>query len=145
MLPLRACSIWSGFPWSRRRAPGCCGALRYHLNDQDGGRRDMRALIDAWWPGIESGEIEAIVMTASGCGSTVREYGHLLADDPHYAERAARVSTMTRDLSEILERGTPCRSKAFSLRSHRRANRWPTIRPVRCSMASRCADWLKSC
>lgn len=81
---------------------GCCGALRYHLNDQDGGRRDMRALIDAWWPGIESGEIEAIVMTASGCGSTVREYGHLLADDPHYAERAARVSTMTRDLSEIL-------------------------------------------
>lgn len=81
---------------------GCCGALRFHLNDQDGGRRDMRALIDAWWPGIESGEIEAIVMTASGCGSTVREYGHLLADDPQYADRAARVSAMTRDLSEIL-------------------------------------------
>ena len=81
---------------------GCCGALRFHLNDQDGGRRDMRALIDAWWPGIESGEIDAIVMTASGCGSTVREYGHLLADDPQCAERAARVSAMTRDLSEIL-------------------------------------------
>ncbi len=81
---------------------GCCGALRFHLNDQDGGRRDMRALIDAWWPAIDSGEIEAIVMTASGCGTTVREYGHLLADDPQYAERAARIGAMTRDLSEIL-------------------------------------------
>jgi glycolate oxidase iron-sulfur subunit len=81
---------------------GCCGALRFHLNDQDGGRRDMRALIDAWWPAIDSGEIEAIVMTASGCGTTVREYGHLLADDPQYAQRAARVGAMTKDLSEIL-------------------------------------------
>jgi glycolate oxidase iron-sulfur subunit len=81
---------------------GCCGALRFHLNDQDGGRQDMRALIDAWWPAIERGDVEAIVMTASGCGSTVREYGHLLADDPLYAERAAKVAAMTRDLSEIL-------------------------------------------
>ncbi|MBU0772885.1 MAG: glycolate oxidase subunit GlcF [Gammaproteobacteria bacterium] len=81
---------------------GCCGALRFHLNDQEGGRRDMRALIDAWWPAIEGGEIEAIVMTASGCGSTVREYGHLLAGDAEYAGRAARVAAMTRDLSEVL-------------------------------------------
>ena len=81
---------------------GCCGALRFHLNDQAGGRQDMRALIDAWWPAIESGDVEGIVMTASGCGTTVREYGHLLADDPLYAERAARVSAMTRDLSEVL-------------------------------------------
>ncbi|WP_374339621.1 glycolate oxidase subunit GlcF [Methyloversatilis sp.] len=81
---------------------GCCGALRFHLNDQDGGRADMRALIDAWWPAIERGDVEAIVMTASGCGSTVREYGHLLAGDPQYAERAAKVAAMTKDLSEIL-------------------------------------------
>ena len=81
---------------------GCCGALRFHLNDQEGGRQDMRALIDAWWPAIESGDVEGIVMTASGCGTTVREYCHLLADDPLYAERAARVSAMTRDLSEVL-------------------------------------------
>jgi glycolate oxidase iron-sulfur subunit len=81
---------------------GCCGALRFHLNDQDGGRRDMRALIDAWWPAIERGDIEAVVMTASGCGSTVREYGDLLAGDRAYAERAARVSAITRDLSEVL-------------------------------------------
>ena len=81
---------------------GCCGALRFHLNDQDGGRDDMRARIDAWWPMIERGEVEAIVMTASGCGVTVRQYGEHLAGDPRYREKAARVSAMTRDLSEVL-------------------------------------------
>ena len=81
---------------------GCCGALRFHLNDQDAGRADMRALIDAWWPMIERGEVEAIVMTASGCGVTVKEYGEYLAHDPLYREKAARVSAMTRDLSEVI-------------------------------------------
>ena len=82
-------------------AAGCCGALRFHLNCQEEGRSDMRALVDAWWPLMESG-VEAIVMTASGCGATVREYGHLLAQDAEYAEKAARVAAMTRDLSEII-------------------------------------------
>ncbi|MDY7577963.1 glycolate oxidase subunit GlcF [Herbaspirillum sp. RTI4] len=87
---------------------GCCGAIRYHLNDQDGGLDDMRRNIDAWWPYIEGGEgagglpVEAIVMNASGCGSTVKEYGHLLSHDPAYADKAARVSALTRDISEIL-------------------------------------------
>ena len=86
---------------------GCCGAIRYHLNDHDGGLDDMRNNIDAWWPLIEPGEsdecpIEAIVMTASGCGVTVKEYGHLLAHDTAYADKAKRVSDMTRDLSEIM-------------------------------------------
>jgi glycolate oxidase iron-sulfur subunit len=80
---------------------GCCGALRFHMNDQDGGMDDMRRNIDAWWPYVEAG-IEAIVMTASGCGVTVKDYGHLLARDPHYAEKAARISALTRDLSEVL-------------------------------------------
>ena len=80
---------------------GCCGAIRYHLNDQAGGLDDMRRNIDAWWPLVEAG-VEAIVMTASGCGVTVKEYGHLLAADPAYAEKAAWVSALTRDLSEIL-------------------------------------------
>ncbi|MDP3251148.1 MAG: glycolate oxidase subunit GlcF [Hydrogenophaga sp.] len=80
---------------------GCCGAVKFHLNDQDGGKAQMRANIDAWWPYIDSG-VEAIVMNASGCGVTVKEYGHILADDPAYAERAARVSALTRDLSELL-------------------------------------------
>jgi len=81
---------------------GCCGALRYHMNDQDGGLDDMRRNIDAWWPSVENGAIEAIVMTASGCGVTVKEYGHLLAHDPAYAARAERISVITRDLSEVL-------------------------------------------
>jgi glycolate oxidase iron-sulfur subunit len=81
---------------------GCCGALRYHLNDQDAGRDDMRALIDAWWPLVERGEIEAIVMTASGCGATVREYGELLAHDPAYRDKAARIAALARDLSEVI-------------------------------------------
>ncbi|MEM7376393.1 MAG: glycolate oxidase subunit GlcF, partial [Pseudomonadota bacterium] len=84
-------------------APGarCCGAVRYHLNRQADGLDDMRRTIDAWWPLIEDG-CEAIVMTASGCGATVREYGHLLHDDPDYAEKAAQVSTLCRDLSEVI-------------------------------------------
>ena len=80
---------------------GCCGAIRYHLNDQDGGLDDMRNNIDAWWPYVEAG-VEAIVMTASGCGVTVKEYGHLLAHDPLYAEKAKRIAELTLDLSEIL-------------------------------------------
>ncbi|MET3116145.1 glycolate oxidase iron-sulfur subunit [Undibacterium sp. GrIS 1.8] len=80
---------------------GCCGAIRFHLNDQDGGLDDMRRNIDAWWTYVEQGA-EAIVMTASGCGVTVKDYGHLLAHDKAYAEKARRVSAMTRDLSEIL-------------------------------------------
>ncbi|HXZ50616.1 MAG TPA: glycolate oxidase subunit GlcF [Burkholderiales bacterium] len=89
---------------SLAEAPGaaCCGALRFHLNDQAGGLQDMRALIDAWWPLVESGEVEAIVMTASGCGVTVKEYGHYLAHDPAYRDKAARIAAMTRDLSEIV-------------------------------------------
>jgi glycolate oxidase iron-sulfur subunit len=80
---------------------GCCGAIRHHLNDQEGALDDMRRNIDAWWPYVEAGA-EAIVMTASGCGVTVKEYGHLLAHDPAYAARAARISELTKDLSEIM-------------------------------------------
>jgi glycolate oxidase iron-sulfur subunit len=80
---------------------GCCGAIRHHLSDQEGALDDMRRNIDAWWPYVEAGA-EAIVMTASGCGVTVKEYGHLLAHDPTYAARAARISELTKDLSEIM-------------------------------------------
>jgi len=84
------------------REAGCCGAVKFHLNDQEGGLAQMRANIDAWWPYVERGEVEAIVMNASGCGVTVKEYGHLLRNDAQYAEKAARVSALTRDLSELL-------------------------------------------
>ena len=85
---------------------GCCGAIRTHLNDAEGGLDDMRRNIDAWWPMIEGltsqGKVEAIVMNASGCGVTVKDYGHALAHDADYAEKARRVSALTRDLSELL-------------------------------------------
>ncbi|MBD8530750.1 MULTISPECIES: glycolate oxidase subunit GlcF [unclassified Massilia] len=81
---------------------GCCGAVRYHLNDQAAGLDDMRRNVDAWWPLVEREEVEAIVMTASGCGVTVKEYGHLLAHDPAYAAKAGRIAMLTRDLSEIM-------------------------------------------
>jgi glycolate oxidase iron-sulfur subunit len=81
---------------------GCCGAVKFHLNDQDGGKAEMRANIDAWWPLVEQGGLEAIVMNASGCGVTVKEYGHILQDDAQYAAKAERISALTRDLSELL-------------------------------------------
>lgn len=80
---------------------GCCGALRLHLNDQDAAKDDMRRNIDAWWPHVEAG-IEAIVVTASGCGVQVRDYGHALADDAVYAEKALKISALCRDPSEVL-------------------------------------------
>ena len=83
-------------------AAGCCGAVKFHLNDQEGGKAQMRANIDAWWPSVEEGAVEAIVMNASGCGVTVREYAHVLREDPAYARKAARISELTRDLSELL-------------------------------------------
>ena len=85
------------------RAPnaGCCGAVSFHLNAQDEALAYMRRNIDAWWPQIEQGA-EAIVMTASGCGVMVKEYGHLLSHDPAYAEKAKRISELTKDISEII-------------------------------------------
>jgi glycolate oxidase iron-sulfur subunit len=80
---------------------GCCGAIRHHLNDHDAARDDMRRNIDAWWPHVEAGA-EAIVMTASGCGATVKDYGHLLSQDAAYAAKAQRISELTLDLSEVL-------------------------------------------
>jgi len=79
----------------------CCGAVKFHLNDQAGGLAQARANIDAWWPLVEQGA-EAIVMNASGCGVMVKDYGHLLRDDPAYADKAARIGALTRDLSELL-------------------------------------------
>ena len=81
---------------------GCCGAVKFHLNDQDGGKAHMRINIDAWWPLVETDQVEAIVMNASGCGVTVKEYGHILQDDTQYAEKAKKISELTKDLSELL-------------------------------------------
>ena len=81
---------------------GCCGAIRLHLGFRDEALDDARRNIDAWWPHIEAG-IEAIVLNASGCGATVKEYGHLLRGDPAYADKARRVTELARDVVEILD------------------------------------------
>ncbi len=80
---------------------GCCGAVSYHLSAHEEGLDYMRRNIDAWWPSIEAGA-EAIVMTASGCGAMVQDYGHLLRHDPVYADKAKRVSELTQDLASFL-------------------------------------------
>jgi len=85
------------------RAPraGCCGAVTFHLNYQDEALSYVKANIDAWWPLVEAGA-EAIVVTASGCGTMVKDYGHLLQRDPKYAAKAARISALAKDLSEVV-------------------------------------------
>lgn len=90
-----------GISVTAAREAGCCGAVDYHINAQDKGLERARRNIDAWWPAIEAGA-EAIVQTASGCGAFVRDYGHLLAGDPAYAAKAAKVSALARDLVEVL-------------------------------------------
>lgn len=80
---------------------GCCGALSHHLNALEESRERARRNIDSWWPLLEQG-VEAVVVTASGCGTHVRDYGHLLAQDSQYTERAERISAMTRDPADIL-------------------------------------------
>jgi glycolate oxidase iron-sulfur subunit len=90
------------------RGAGCCGAISQHLAAPDEAKRFMRRNIDAWWPAIEPCEpgstppAEAILITASGCGAVVKDYGWHLRDDPDYAAKAARVSALARDLSEVL-------------------------------------------
>jgi glycolate oxidase iron-sulfur subunit len=85
---------------------GCCGAIRLHLDDHAGALDEMRRNIDAWWPLVEGiggqPKVEAIVMNASGCGVTVKEYAHALARDPAYAAKAERIAALTRDVGELL-------------------------------------------
>lgn len=80
---------------------GCCGAVDYHLGAHADGLKHMRRNIDVWWPAIEQGA-EAVVSSATGCGSLLAEYGELLAGDPEYAERAAKISSLHTDLAAFL-------------------------------------------
>lgn len=80
---------------------GCCGAIPHHLNDTHAGHAMIKRNIDAWWPLIDAG-VEAIVVTASGCGTMVADYGHLLRHDIVYAAKAKRVSELFRDVSQVV-------------------------------------------
>ena len=90
-----------GISLIKAESAGCCGAVTFHLNRQEDALNYMRRNIDAWWPHVQAG-VEAIVITASGCGTMVKEYGHLLARDPQYAEKAARISELSKDISEVI-------------------------------------------
>ena len=81
---------------------GCCGALNFHLDDQATALEQMRANIDAWWPLIELGQVDAIVMNASGCGAMVNEYAHHLRHDEQYKHKAEKVQSLVRDVAELL-------------------------------------------
>jgi hypothetical protein len=131
---------------------GCCGALRTHLTDVEGGRADMRRNIDAWWPMVQgqggAGRVEAIVMNASGCGVMVKDYAHALADDPAYAGKARRISELTRDVSELLpelvallkpnDRPHPTQARGREPHPHPRRDETPVIR-LHAGTASNCA------
>jgi glycolate oxidase iron-sulfur subunit len=86
---------------------GCCGAVRTHLGDHDGGLADMRRNIDAWFPIAAANGADAIVSSASACSLAIKEYGHALSGDALYAEKAARISMLARDLSELLPQLVP--------------------------------------
>jgi len=94
---------------------GCCGAIPHHLNDPHESHQYIKRNIDAWWPHIEAGA-EAIVVTASGCGTMVAEYGHILRNDAAYAEKAQRVSDLFRDVSQVIAAESPALSTLLAAR-----------------------------
>jgi glycolate oxidase iron-sulfur subunit len=81
---------------------GCCGALVHHMGREDQALTSARTNVDVWSREIESGGLDAIIITASGCGTTIKDYGHMLRFDPAYAEKAAKVSALAKDITEYL-------------------------------------------
>ncbi len=81
---------------------GCCGALVHHMGKEEAALENARHNVDAWTREIEGEGLDAILITASGCGTTVKDYGFMLREDPAYAEKAERVSALTKDITEFL-------------------------------------------
>lgn len=90
-----------GITLERVQGEGCCGALSHHLGDHESSMMAAKRNVDAWWPLVEQG-IEAIVVTASGCGSQVKDYGYLLRHEPGYVEKGKHVASLARDVSEVV-------------------------------------------
>jgi glycolate oxidase iron-sulfur subunit len=100
---------------------GCCGALTYHLGNEAGAIEFAKRNVDAWSRELAKGPVDAIVINASGCGTTVKDYGHLLKREPEYAARAARISSLALDISEFLgkyELGPPKRWSSLRIAYH---------------------------
>ena len=106
----------AGYAVARVADEGCCGALVHHMGREDESLAAARRNVDAWTREIEKGEIKAIVVTTSGCGTTLKDYGYMLKDDPAYAAKAARVSALAKDISELLVDADLTFTKARSLR-----------------------------
>jgi len=100
---------------------GCCGAVRHHNGDKDGAKDQARRNIDAWWPFVESGAVEAIVMTASGCGAEVQDYALLLEDDPHYLEKAERIGELCTDISVVVGQELERLGNSFEVKDQQQA------------------------
>jgi len=81
---------------------GCCGALVHHMGKEAAALEAARRNVDAWTRAVAEGGLDAIVITASGCGTTIKDYGHMLRLDPAYADKAARVSALAKDVTEYL-------------------------------------------
>lgn len=95
-----------GIQTLRTNAAGCCGAINHHLDAEQAALETIKRNIDVWWPLVETREIEAITMTASGCGVMIKEYTHHMGHDDDYAEKAKRISELYRDPSEIISPAT---------------------------------------
>jgi glycolate oxidase iron-sulfur subunit len=85
------------------RGVGCCGALVYHLGNLPGSLPHMKANIDAWYAEMQRGGLDLIVINTSGCGTVVKDYGHIFRDDPDYSRKAAAVSAIAVDFSEAAD------------------------------------------
>jgi len=81
---------------------GCCGALTHHMGKEDDAKAKARANVAAWTREMDGEGLDAIVINTSGCGTTVKDYGHLLRDDPDWAEAAAKIGAITRDITEFM-------------------------------------------
>jgi glycolate oxidase iron-sulfur subunit len=100
---------------------GCCGSLEHHLGREAGALAKARANVDAWTREIEGDGLDAILITISGCGTTVKDYGFMLRADPAYAAKAAKVSTLARDIAEYLAGlgiGPPARRTGLAVAYH---------------------------
>src|SRR5258706_3041913 len=127
-----------GISLVKAEAAGCCGAVTFHLNRQDEALDYMRRNIDAWWPHVEAG-VEAVVITASGCGTMVKQYGHLLARDTQYAAKAARISELSKDISEIIFAEREKLEQLFPLGTQHAAHSTPGAARTRVAFHSPCS------
>ena len=106
----------AGYDVLRAPQEGCCGSLVHHLGRENEALGFVRRTIDAWWPLIEDGNIDAIIATASGCGATIKDYGFLMRADQAYAAKATRISALTKDVTELLKPADIARSMTREVR-----------------------------